>query len=94
MPHAPCPVPTHMVTAPYFWFLLFISFNSWTVNLAPVHPKGCPKAIAPPFTLTILGSTSNSLIMATDWEANASFNSICARSFSFYPAAFNASGMA
>ena len=42
---------------------------------APVHPSGCPRAIAPPFTFTRAGSSSSSRMQASDWAANASFSS-------------------
>lgn len=40
-------------------------------NGLPVAPKGCPRAIAPPFTFTFSGSRSNFLQQYTNWEANA-----------------------
>ena len=46
------------------------------VSLAPVHPSGCPSAIAPPLGLTRSGSSPASRITANDWAANASFNSM------------------
>ncbi|MEY3412434.1 MAG: hypothetical protein RIQ70_1122, partial [Bacteroidota bacterium] len=45
IPAAPCPVPTHIDTMPYFWSLLRISLNNCTDNLAPVQPSGWPKAL-------------------------------------------------
>lgn len=41
----------------------------------PEAPKGCPRAIAPPETLTFSESNPNSRIHARDCTANASFNS-------------------
>ncbi len=43
IPAAPCPVPTHMETIPYLFFLLFISLKSCTESFAPVQPSGWPK---------------------------------------------------
>src|ERR1035438_9256040 len=56
------------------------------VSLAPVHPRGCPNAIAPPFGFTFSGSSPASLITASDCAAKASFNSITSMSESFSPA--------
>ena len=49
---APIPVPMHMLITPYFYFYLLSSGNKEAIYLAPVHPRGCPKAIAPPLGLT------------------------------------------
>src|SRR6476619_2970666 len=49
---APWPTPTHMVASPYLLFLLFISCTSVVESRTPLQPKGCPSAIAPPFTFT------------------------------------------
>ena len=94
IPAAPCPVPTHMVTIPYFLFCLFSSFMICTVSFAPVQPSGCPNAIAPPFTLITSGFKSNVLITANYCEAKASFSSIKSISSFFKPACFNALGIA
>lgn len=37
----------------------------------PVAPNGCPRAIAPPLTLTFVGSSSNFLQQYTYWDAKA-----------------------
>ena len=50
------------------------------VSLAPVHPRGCPSAIAPPLALTRAGSSSPSWITASDCAAKASFNSMTSMS--------------
>ena len=47
-PAAPCPVPTHIVTMPCLARWVFNSLRSCTVSLAPVQPRGCPRAMAPP----------------------------------------------
>src|SRR5258705_13916718 len=64
------------------------------VNFARVQPSGCPSAIAPPFTLTFSGSNPNVLITASDWAANASFNSITSISASVRQAIRRALGIA
>jgi hypothetical protein len=49
---APIPVPMHIETTPVFSLVLSSSWNRVTIILAPVIPKGCPKAIAPPLLLS------------------------------------------
>src|SRR5438874_4705852 len=52
--------------------------SAWTsvVNTrAPLAPIGCPRATAPPWTLTLAGSSFSSRTTASDCAANASFNS-------------------
>lgn len=44
----PIPVPTHILLTPTFLLVRFNSYSSVLTCLAPVQPKGCPKAIAPP----------------------------------------------
>jgi len=51
---APIPVPIHMETTPYFYFCLLSSGRIVAIYLAPVAPKGLPKAMAPPLGLTFL----------------------------------------
>jgi hypothetical protein len=46
----------HIEITPYLAFFLFISGNNVATYLAPVQPNGCPKAMAPPFGLTLAGS--------------------------------------
>ena len=50
---------------------------------APEHPRGCPKAMAPPLTLTLCGSHPNSSRQAKLWAAKASFNSMTSKSLAF-----------
>jgi hypothetical protein len=50
---APIPVAVHIEITPYFFFYLLSSGKSVATYLAPVHPRGCPKAIAPPFGLIV-----------------------------------------
>jgi len=55
----------------------------------PEAAIGCPKAIAPPQIFTLFGSISSSRRTATDWAANASFNSNKSTSSLFQPAFFS-----
>src|SRR5690606_34273175 len=48
MPAAPMPVPMHIVTIPYFCWRRRIPCTMVAVRTAPVAPRGCPSAIAPP----------------------------------------------
>lgn len=41
------PVPIHIVTIPYRPLILLRPCNKVAVLIAPVAPKGCPRAIAP-----------------------------------------------
>src|SRR5206468_7161401 len=52
IPAAPIPPPTHIVTMPYRDWRRFISYSRLVVSLAPVQPRGWPRAIAPPLTLS------------------------------------------
>ncbi|MCY1230825.1 hypothetical protein D9M72_432540 [compost metagenome] len=56
---------------------------------APVMPNGCPRAIAPPWTLSREWSMPSSRELATTWTANASFSST--RSMSPMPSPARAS---
>ena len=87
---APCPTPTHMVVSPDRAPLLFISCNNVAEIRTPLHPSGCPIAIAPPFTFTLFISRPRSRIQASDCEAKASLSSIISRSAIFNPALCNA----
>ena len=61
---------------------------SWTrvVEMrAPEQPRGWPKAMAPPLTLTISGLRPSSRTQATDWAAKASLISTRPKSSSFSP---------
>ena len=60
----PIPPPMHKVANPFLTFLFFISCTSVTNTLAPEAPMGCPKAIAPPLTLTFSLAIPNSFITA------------------------------
>ena len=55
------PPPIQRVAKPFFNFLLCISCINETKILAPEAPIGCPKAIAPPLTLTLSDEKPNSL---------------------------------
>ena len=54
----------HRVASPFLTSLVIISFIKVTTILDPDAPIGWPKAIAPPFTLTISFGIFNSLITA------------------------------
>jgi hypothetical protein len=64
-------------------------FEEIIPNYIPEAAIGCPKAIAPPQTFTLLGSMSSSRKTATDWAANASLNSNKSTSSLFQPAFFS-----
>ncbi len=51
---APIPVPIHIETIPYLPFVRFNYGNNVAICRDPVHPKGWPKAIAPPFGFNFL----------------------------------------
>ena len=72
---APWPTPTHMVAKPYLVWVLCIWWSKVAEIRAPEQPNGCPKAIAPPFTLTMDSFNPKSLIQAMLCDAKASFNS-------------------
>lgn len=44
----------HIEITPNFYLVRISSCNKVATYLAPVVPKGCPKAIAPPLGLTLL----------------------------------------
>ncbi len=60
IPAAPIPVPTHIVTMPYFRFLRRNACTTVAERIAPVAPSGWPSAIAPPIGLTLAGSSPRS----------------------------------
>jgi len=49
----PMPPLMHKVASPRLAFRRFISCNSVVVMRTPVHPIGCPSAMAPPFTFSL-----------------------------------------
>ena len=55
------------------------------MSLAPVAPSGCPRAIAPPLTLTRAGSACRSRCQASTTEAKASLISTRSMSASVRP---------
>ena len=65
---------------------------------APVHPIGCPRATAPPFTLTFASAAplpSKSILVAwTATAAKASLISTRSRSFGARPTFFRADWIA
>jgi len=76
----------------YKTHLFFLRFNSCirvATCLAPVQPRGCPKAIAPPFGLTFSIGISNFLTQYEAWLANASFISYMSISSALKPKSLN-----
>ena len=96
MPAAPCPVPTHIVTMPYFQLVPtqrvhhggpLRGWHQWHPADAPAqsrHPSGSPS----------LGSSPSVLITASDCAANASFSSYQPMSSLLRPAYRSAAGIA
>ena len=94
MPAAPCPMPTHMVTMPYFSLWRRSACTTVAERMAPVAPSGWPSAMAPPMGLTLAGSSPRVFITASDCAAKASFSSIQSSASCLRPAFFSAAGMA
>ena len=80
------PPPMHSEAMPRLAPRRFISCSSVTRMRAPEAPIGCPMAIAPPFTLTLLVSQPISLLTAQACAANASLISSRSSSAAFQPA--------
>src|ERR1035437_117048 len=78
----PMPPLTHRVATPRLGLRFSTSCSSVTVMRVPVHPMGCPIAIAPPFTLSRSRFKFNVRSKASTCAANASFNSISPNSCS------------
>lgn len=57
---APIPVPMHMDTTPNRAPVRRISYSNVATCRQPVHPRGCPRAIAPPLGFTLRGSNPSS----------------------------------
>ena len=49
-----------------------IWWAKWTVIRFPEAPRGCPKAMAPPHTLVLAGSSPSAFWTARNWGAKAS----------------------
>src|SRR5690606_18927934 len=94
MPAAPMPVPTHMVTMPYCRLRRRRAWMVVAERIAPVAPRGWPRAMAPPMGLTTSSFRPRSRITARDCAAKASFSSIQPIWSSVRPAFFRAAGMA
>jgi len=77
----PIPKPMHCVAKAYFLFSLLNISAAFPVILAPVAPRGWPKAIAPPSKFNFCFSIPKSFMQARDCDAKASFNSIISISF-------------
>jgi uncharacterized membrane protein len=91
---APMPVPMHMLTMPKRLFVRLSSGISVAICLAPVHPNGWPNAMAPPFGLTLAGSSPSTYAQYTAWLANASFSSNISTSSIASPVNLSNYGMA
>jgi len=61
------------VASPYFFFRRRNSYSNVITNRVPVAPNGCPNAIAPPLTLTLLRSRPSSFSTDKYCVAKASF---------------------
>ena len=88
------PVPTHMVTMPYFNWRRRSAWTTVAARIAPVAPSGWPSAIAPPIGLTLAGSRPRSPITASACAAKASFSSIQSSAPWPMPARASAAGIA
>ena len=62
----------HWVDKAYFLFSRLSKSAALPVILAPVAPRGCPRAKAPPSKLAFFWSIPRSFKHAIDWEAKAS----------------------
>mmetsp|Transcript_30938 Transcript_30938/g.100755 ORF Transcript_30938/g.100755 Transcript_30938/m.100755 type:complete len:216 (+) Transcript_30938:130-777(+) len=69
------PPPSQMARSPKRTRRRRISHRSVAASFAPVAPKGCPSAIAPPFTFRRDGSAPMAFAHAMGTLANASFTS-------------------
>src|SRR2546426_1218704 len=81
----PMPPPMQSVARPFLALRFSISWSSVTSTRAPDAPIGCPRAIAPPLTLTLAGSQPRSLFTAQACAAKASLASTRSRSSAFQP---------
>src|SRR5690348_7368442 len=86
----PIPPPMHSVARPFLASRFCISNSSVVSTRAPEAPIGCPRAIAPPLTLSLSGSRPSCLPTATACAANASLASTRSRSFTVQPAFLSA----
>mmetsp|Transcript_5173 Transcript_5173/g.18074 ORF Transcript_5173/g.18074 Transcript_5173/m.18074 type:complete len:318 (+) Transcript_5173:16-969(+) len=92
---APIPEPMHMDTTPTLASgRRFISCSSVATHLAPVAPRGWPRAMAPPLGFTLLASSPSLLTQYVACEAKASLSSYRSTSFGVSPAALVAAGIA
>jgi hypothetical protein len=68
----PCPVPIHMLVRQTFFFVLRASLKIVQIWRAPVAPRGCPRAIAPPLGFNLAWSRPRTFMQYTAMEAKAS----------------------
>mmetsp|Transcript_17007 Transcript_17007/g.37140 ORF Transcript_17007/g.37140 Transcript_17007/m.37140 type:complete len:203 (+) Transcript_17007:236-844(+) len=90
----PCPPPMHAAPTPYFLPVRLRLCVRWVRMRAPDAPRGCPRAMAPPLTLTFSRSRPNSRSQEMYWAAKASLISIRSMSARVRPAALRALRMA
>ena len=88
------PVPIHIEITPYFLLVLLSSDIKVTSYLAPVAPKGCPSAIAPPLGFTFWASIFSTYMQYIAYDANASLISKTSISLILSPHFSSAKGMA
>ncbi|VEU39694.1 unnamed protein product [Pseudo-nitzschia multistriata] len=91
---APIPVPMHIDTTPNRSLRRCNSFSKVAICRAPVHPSGCPRAMAPPLGLTFAGSMFKISMHQLACEAKASLISQTSMSFTIRLHCFNTAGMA
>mmetsp|Transcript_6548 Transcript_6548/g.18381 ORF Transcript_6548/g.18381 Transcript_6548/m.18381 type:complete len:218 (+) Transcript_6548:296-949(+) len=89
------PPPSQIARRPYLPCLRSNSCTNVVMSLVPVAPRGCPRAIAPPFTLNLsMLPPANVLATASGTGAKASFTSTKSMSFISNPARFRAAAVA
>lgn len=87
---APIPVPMHIETTPYLPFVRCSSGIKVAICLEPVHPKGCPKAMAPPFGFNFALLIPSFSTQYVAWLAKASLIYQISTSDIFIPLYINA----
>ena len=88
------PVPMHIEIIPNRAWPRCIALIRVAVRIAPVAPRGWPRAMAPPRGFTLAGSSPSWRATARAWAAKASLSSIQSRASCAMPAALRARGIA
>mmetsp|Transcript_49442 Transcript_49442/g.128977 ORF Transcript_49442/g.128977 Transcript_49442/m.128977 type:complete len:283 (+) Transcript_49442:339-1187(+) len=88
------PPPLQMPAAPTLPPFCWSTWSSVTTIRAPLAPIGCPRATAPPLTLTFSGSRLSSRLLATETTEKASLISKKLTSSRLMPACAAATGRA